>query len=157
MDHVLPNPTTPARRFGWASLLLVLVAVSLQFATALAEQLQYDRGALASGQWWRLVTCHFVHWSSDHLFWDVLAFGVLAWISEKSNRRELLRCVALSAVLIPLTLYWVVPGLPTYRGLSGIDSALFALVATRMLRQAVAERDWLRTSAASLVAAGFAA
>jgi hypothetical protein len=45
----------------------------------------------------------------------------------------------------------------TYRGLSGIDSALFALLAVRVGRQSLSEKDWLKLSIAGIIAGGFAA
>jgi hypothetical protein len=45
----------------------------------------------------------------------------------------------------------------TYRGLSGIDSALFALLAALIARRAIMEKDWSRLALATLVSIGFAA
>jgi rhomboid family GlyGly-CTERM serine protease len=146
-----------ARRLPVASLLLVVFAVAVNVVPGVADWLQFDRHAVAGGELWRLVTSHFVHWSGDHLFWDTLAFGMLGWLCERDGVRPVLRCVALSAVLIPLTLWFAVPQMATYRGLSGIDSALFALLAVRVGRQSLTERDWLKLSVAGIVAGGFAA
>jgi rhomboid family GlyGly-CTERM serine protease len=146
-----------ARRVPCASLLFVLVAAAASLVPGVAERLQFDRAAIAGGQWWRLVTSHFVHWSSEHLFWDLLAFAVLGWLCERDHVRAFLRCVAYSAVLIPLVLAWATPDMTAYRGLSGIDSALFALLAVRVGHQAVAEKDGLKLGIAGVVAAGFAA
>src|SRR5258708_38375144 len=89
---------TAARRIPGASLLLVAFAVAASLLPGAAEWMQYDRLAVAHGAWWRLLTSHFVHWSVDHLFWDVLAFGVLGWMCEREGRARFLNCVILSAV-----------------------------------------------------------
>jgi hypothetical protein len=65
--------------------------------------------------------------------------------------------VVLSAVLIPLTLWMFATWMTTYRGLSGIDSALFAMLAAVMLREAFAERDWSRLGLVATISLGFAA
>ena len=57
---------------------------------------------------------------------------------------EFLATVAAAAFLIPLVLSIAEPQMSTYRGLSGIDSALFALLAALITRRAIMERDWSR-------------
>jgi rhomboid family GlyGly-CTERM serine protease len=107
--------------------------------------LQYDRPLIAAGELWRLLSGHWTHVSGDHLFWDVLLFIVLGGLCEQENRQEFLVCVVGAALLIPLALWVALPALQTYRGLSGIDSALFALLAVTRLRQAWQEQHhgWL--------------
>ena len=112
-----------------ACLLLALFAVGVYAVPGAAEWLQFDRDAVAGWQLWRVMTCHFAHWSGDHLFWDVLVFAALGWLCERKDVGSLLRCVGLSALLIPLALWLVLPQMATYRGLSGIDSARAAPVA----------------------------
>jgi len=135
----------------------VAFAVAASLLPGVAEWLQYDRPAVAQGGSWRLMTSHFVHWSGEHLFWDVLALGLLGWMCERESPSRFLACVAVSAVLIPLSLSIAEPQMTTYRGLSGIDSALFAMLAVRVSRQAVTDRDWLRFSLIVTVSACFAA
>lgn len=144
-------------RLPIATLMMVLLAVAMHFVTGAAEWLQYDRVALARGEFWRLVTCHFAHWSGDHLFWDVLAFGALGWLCERDGKQSFLACVGLAALLIPLTVWVALPQMATYRGLSGIDSALFALLAARAVCRAAGDKDWSAFAVVTLVSGGFAA
>jgi len=146
-----------ARRLPGASLLLVAFAVAASALPGVAVWLQFDRSAIAGGAVWRLVTSHFVHWSGEHLFWDVLALAVLGWLCERQDRERFLKCVGLAAVLIPLFLWMLEPWMMTYRGLSGIDSALFAMLAAVMLREAVVEHDWSRLGFVATISLGFAA
>jgi hypothetical protein len=44
----------------------------------------------------------------------------------------------------------------TYRGLSGVDSALFALVTVRLGREAFFDRQWRKLTLVAIVAGGFA-
>lgn len=149
--------SSTARRFPSASLLLVAFAVAASLLPGLAAWLQYDRLAIARGELWRLLTCHFVHWSGEHLFWDVLALGVLGWLCEQKSVERFVCCVTISAALIPLGLWIAEPGMATYRGLSGIDSALFAMLAARILLDATAQKDWWGLGLAVIVSVGFAA
>ncbi|QDT46938.1 Rhomboid family protein [Symmachiella dynata] len=139
------------------SLLLGGVAVCLSFLPAIAGSLQYDPSAIAEGQLWRVVTCHFTHWSLDHLIWDAIAFVILAALCETTDRRSFLLCLIASAVLIPLFIGLLMPEVDAYRGLSGIDSALFVLAATTILRENVTTRRWGWVAAAGMVLCGFAA
>jgi rhomboid family GlyGly-CTERM serine protease len=135
---------------------LVILAVAVSVLPGFAGSLQYDRDAIARGEVWRLVTSHFTHWSGDHFFWDTLAFAVLGWQCERNGLGSFLRCVGVSAFLIPLTLWFALPQMATYRGLSGIDSALFALLATRVVREAASDKNWLKLGVAGIVSVGFA-
>src|SRR5262245_11548189 len=110
-----------------ATLVLVVVAIIVSLVSGMATWLQYDRLAVAHGEVWRLVSAHFVHWSMEHLFWDALALGALGWMCEREGALRLLATAAAAAVLIPSVIAFAEPQMTTYRGLSGIDSALFAL------------------------------
>lgn len=106
--------------------LTLLLSAFAAFASGAAPVLEWDRAAImARGEAWRLFTGHFVHWTPDHLMWDLLAFAVLGAVVEKESRRMLVLVVFVSALAISLLL---LPDktLSTYRGLSGIDSALLA-------------------------------
>ena len=63
------------------------------------EALRYDRAALAAGQWWRLLTAHFVHLDFDHAALNSLGL-VLMWALFARDYRPrqwlaiLLGCIA---------------------------------------------------------------
>jgi rhomboid family GlyGly-CTERM serine protease len=157
MNRVRSSLERAVRRLPAASLLLVVFAVAVSVWPGFAGSLQYDRDAIARCEVWRLVTSHFTHWSGNHLFWDALAFAALGWLCERNSVGSFLRCVGLSAFLIPLTLWVALPQMATYRGLSGIDSALFALLATRVVREAASDKNRLKLIVAGIVSVGFAA
>src|SRR5262249_40581548 len=136
---------------------LVALAVAASLLPGAAAWLQYDRVAISDGELWRVVTGHFVHWSGEHLFWDVLALGVLGWLCEQEAPRRFLACLAVSAVAIPAILWFAEPRMAAYRGLSGLDSALFAMLAGTIITESFVERDWTRLCLAGLVSIGFAA
>jgi len=52
------------------------------------EALRYDRVALAAGQWWRLLTAHFVHLDFDHAALNTLGL-VLMWALFARDYRPL--------------------------------------------------------------------
>jgi rhomboid family GlyGly-CTERM serine protease len=110
--------------------------------------LAYHRDAIAAGELWRLFTGHFVHWSPGHLVWDVGTFLVLGAACEARSRRRFVACLAGSILAIPAAVWLLLPGLELYGGLSGLDSALFALLGAEL----VSER-WQRRSPAALATA----
>ncbi len=126
-----------ARRIPCASLLLSAAAAIVFLLPSLAVQLQYDRAALAAGQVWRLVSGHWTHYAFDHFFWDVTAFALLGLACERRSRSRFLVCVTASAVVISLSVWLWLPGMSAYRGLSGVDSALFALLVAELWSEAV--------------------
>ncbi len=81
---------------------------------------------------WRLLTGHFTHWTADHLQWDLLVFVALAILFPPRRLGVLLFSTAL---LVSLGVILLHPQLPSYRGLSGLDSALFAALAGDLLRR----------------------
>jgi rhomboid family GlyGly-CTERM serine protease len=68
---------------GCAMLLLPVLA-----GDAGREALRYDRTALAAGQWWRLLTAHFVHLDFDHAALNSLGL-VLMWALFARDYRPL--------------------------------------------------------------------
>jgi rhomboid family GlyGly-CTERM serine protease len=122
-----------AARLPLTSLLLFFPALP---AFPLGGWLELDRAAVARGEVWRLLTGHWTHWTLDHLLWDSLAFLALAVFCEvRISRRRLLATVAGSALAVSAGVWFVLPEIARYRGLSGIDSALFMLLAVTILRE----------------------
>src|SRR6266545_4224356 len=93
-----------------APLLLGLPALAVQFTPGAAERLEYDRARLAAGEVWRLLTCHFTHWTPWHLLWDLLAVAVLAIGCAPFGPRRLGATIAAAAIAVPAAV-WV--GLPS--------------------------------------------
>jgi rhomboid family GlyGly-CTERM serine protease len=152
------RPGAPPRLAGaaLAALLLSAPALLLAVAPGAAASFEYDRTAIVAGQLWRAITCHWTHWSLDHLAWDLAAFVTLVLIGWRAGAKRLLLALALSAALIPLAVWIVLPEMGAYRGLSGIDSALFTLVAVTVLKEEIAAGRRGMALAIVLVIAGFA-
>lgn len=91
---------------------------------------------------YRVVTCHWMHWSTNHLIWDLAVFTILGAVCEWQSRRRYLWTLLFSAVAISLCVMHWLPQLGSYRGLSGIDTALFGLLVGDLLVWRIQERDW---------------
>lgn len=121
----------------WVTLAFSVGAVLLYLDPRAALLLQYDRPAISRGELWRLASCHWVHFTSRHILWDVLTLLCLGAFCEMGNRRKFLTAVVASTLLIPAAVWALAPGLRYYRGLSGIDSAAFALLTIFYLQNAL--------------------
>ncbi|MEJ2108800.1 MAG: rhombosortase [Acidobacteriota bacterium] len=122
-------------------LLFACMACLLFFVPDAASFFQYDRIRIGEGELWRLVASHWTHWSAEHLFWDLAVFlFLLSWCLRAGPRCTGIVLGAASLV-IPLGIYWIQPDLTYYRGLSGLDAALFALLAIRVASALKADGD----------------
>jgi rhomboid family GlyGly-CTERM serine protease len=122
---------------------ITLTLLTLAAALIPGSSLELRRG----GAVWRIVTCHFTHFTYEQLAWDVLVFLILGMACARHGRGAFQATLLASIVVVPIVVLAVAPDVTTYRGLSGIDSALFALLLTMESR-----RSWL----AALCAIGFA-
>jgi rhomboid family GlyGly-CTERM serine protease len=137
-EAFLPMPSLPSmlRRLPCLTLFLAAVAVGVyQVPGDGAACLQFERAALSAGEAWRHVTGHLTHFDVNHLAWDVGALLVLGTICEASSRRQTAVALGLASLAIPAAIWTLQPWFETYRGLSGLDSALFGLYATSLLRR----------------------
>jgi rhomboid family GlyGly-CTERM serine protease len=142
-------------RTPWLTPLLALAAVATM-PERFASVLQYDRSAVLSGQLWRLLTCQWTHWGTQHLAWDAVVFLVLGVLCEVRFRRSFFLTVLATAVAAPAAVHTFCDGLSFFRGLSGIDCALFGLIGTDALRRAIARRSRRLATAVAMGIALFA-
>lgn len=102
--------------------LLVLAA----WPTALID-LRYERAALASGQWWRVVTGHMVHLNIVHLLFNLAALALICELLWGDlNRIQAAALLFFPALGISGMLWLVHPEVAWYAGLSGILHGLWA-------------------------------
>lgn len=131
----------PAMRRISHTLFLTGCAIGLHFADGLQPWLALQFQELSVSNVHRVLTCHWLHWSADHLIWDLVVFALLGAICEWRSLRCYLWTVLLSAITIPLSVMYWIPQVGTYRGLSGIDTALFGLLVSSLLVRRIRERD----------------
>ena len=126
-NKTLPNYNLSSRiKTQWAALLLiVLLSIGQLFQAELTPWLEFDRNAIYQGQWWRLLTGHFLHTNFWHLLMNLGGF-VLIWLLHGmyySNRQFLFNLV-LGCGLIGLAVLFWSPAISLYVGLSGWLHAL---------------------------------
>ena len=102
---------------GCLALLCVLAAGGPQWVQAL----RYERGAIVQGEWWRLVTGHWVHLGARHLLLDAAGL-VLLWSLYARELRlyDWLIVLVCATVAIDAGLWWGEPQIQWYVGISGL-------------------------------------
>ncbi len=100
-----------------------------------SDWLQFERGAVAGGEAWRWLTAHLTHFDANHLAWDAAALVILGWLCERESRARTALTLFVSSFTITAAVALWQPQFATYRGLSGLDSALFGLLAINLLRR----------------------
>lgn len=128
----------------WRTLLLTGLALFLYlWSGAAPEAWVYDRLAISQGEWWRLISGHWVHSDSEHALWDIGALLVLGLLFESRLKGEIFGALALGTLGIDLWLWYVEPSLAYYCGLSGILNGLLALGLVRWWRQQPHPLVWM--------------
>src|SRR5580693_1190497 len=130
-------------RGRWIWLLAILLAMDVVLALGdnVDQLLRYDRGAIAAGGWWRLLTAHIVHLDVHHLILNQLGL-VLVWslFAQDYDAVEWCAIVLSGALAISSGLWWLSPRVSWYVGASGVlHSVMGAGVAKHL-----AERSWDR-------------
>jgi rhomboid family GlyGly-CTERM serine protease len=88
---------------------------------------RYERAALESGEYWRLVSGHLVHLGPGHLWPNVAALAIVGLLFEDVFRNaDWWRVSAVSAAAIDLGLYAFQPAVLWYVGLSGVLHGIVA-------------------------------
>ena len=103
---------------------VALLAILFQLIPSLGEIFQWQRG----GSLLTYLTGHLTHWSWNHLIWDLAAFATLSFAAIRLIPQRFLLCLLVAGIVIPLEIALNQPQFETYRGLSGIDSALLGLM-----------------------------
>lgn len=109
----------------WRTLLLGTVAlVAFLCFGAAPEFWVFDRAAIIRGDLWRLVTGHWVHSDSAHALWDIAALLMLGALFEARLQWRLPLALLVAMAGVDVWLWWGLPALQYYCGLSGILNSL---------------------------------
>jgi len=109
------------RAYGLALLgVCALLALPEIVGEPARQALSFDRGALAAGQWWRLLTAHFVHLDVEHAFLNSLGV-VLMWalFARDYSPWRWAAIYSGSALAVSAGLWFFNPELDWYVGASG--------------------------------------
>jgi len=125
------------RRLRESWVIVALLAVCLLMAAGgegLRELSRYERQAIESGEYWRLVSGHLVHLGFGHLWPNVAALAIIGLLFDDVFRSaDWLRVGAASAAAIDLGLLALEPTVLWYVGLSGVLHGFVAAGALALL------------------------
>jgi rhomboid family GlyGly-CTERM serine protease len=112
----------------WRTLSLTTLAlVCYLFLGSAPEAWVFDRTAIVQGEWWRLVTGHWMHSDASHAFWNIGALMILGTLLEKRLQNNLILALVIGTFGVDFWLWWYDSTLRYYCGLSGILNALLAV------------------------------
>jgi rhomboid family GlyGly-CTERM serine protease len=118
--------------------------------------LEWNRAAIASGEFWRILSGHLTHFTAQHLFWDLATFLALSAWALRGSWRRWAAAVLASAAAISGVVYLALPRMMVYRGLSGVDYGVLGVIVGSALASAIATRKWshILLAASGLIAFG---
>ena len=123
MNRVLP---------GWIKqhifwLILIVVCLLLQ-TMGLAESLRFDRSLIEQGDYWLLLSAHFVHLNWNHLWLNLAGLVlVMVFFGRYCASTVWSAVILLSALFVALGLLWFNNTIHWYVGLSGVLHGLFVV------------------------------
>lgn len=132
---------------GWRGLALLLVCSALLALTATGgagrRMLEYERGALAAGEVWRLVTAHLVHLDLRHALLNCAGLALMwALFARDYSVRQWLAILAGTAAAIDAGLWMCSSTVGWYVGSSGVLHGVMAAGTLAHLRRREPE-GWL--------------
>jgi rhomboid family GlyGly-CTERM serine protease len=114
--------------------LLAVCALLAAGGDEVRELARYERYAIESGEYWRLVSGHLVHLGFGHLWPNLAALAIIGLLFEDIFRTaDWLRLGAAAAAAIDLGLYALQPDVLWYVGLSGVLHGYVAAGALALL------------------------
>ncbi len=123
-----------SRHTLWLVLALWLLLVLTQSLDV--SYLAYNRDAITKGDYWRLITGHFIHLNNMHLLLNMLGVGmVLMLFDHLLAIWQWIVVLLASALIISLLIYLNLPQVQAYVGLSGVIHTLYVLGTLQLLNQ----------------------
>ncbi|HMY00837.1 MAG TPA: rhombosortase [Agitococcus sp.] len=113
---------------------LWLVLCSLQMIGI--NHFYFERDLLGQGQYWRLLTAHFVHLNVTHLVFNLAGLSLVLIILDRTWSLAAWLClIVFSAVAQSLAFYWFLPHVKAYVGFSGVIHSLYVAGAVILLQK----------------------
>jgi rhomboid family GlyGly-CTERM serine protease len=103
---------------------LLTILIGLHWLTVDNTQLYFSAEAINRGEFWRLVSGHFMHADLQHLLWNCLGMAVLGTLIEYRSRNLLIAALGTGIVFVSALLLTPFTQLEYYCGLSGVLNTL---------------------------------
>jgi rhomboid family GlyGly-CTERM serine protease len=125
-DGDSPSAATNRGRLGRGHSVLIGALISTVVLLAIAgddarQSLRYERSAVMAGQWWRLLTGHFVHYGIHHLSLNLVGMGLIAALFGRDyGAPQWLWILFCSVLAIDIGFVFYEPQMDWYVGFSGV-------------------------------------
>jgi rhomboid family GlyGly-CTERM serine protease len=125
MLQIKPLPIQTIHSVG-PLLVLILAFIGFIFDEQVADALIYNRDLVMSGEYWRLITGHFLHSNANHFMLNAAAV-LLLWAlhGHYYDPTNYFITFLTSAVVCGLGVYWFSADIALYVGLSGVLHGFF--------------------------------
>jgi len=144
VDRPIRGGRHGSRALPWRSLGLAGVTLAAYLCLGAAPQgWVFDRLAITQGEWWRLITGHWVHGDPVHAAWDIGALVLLGWLFERRLQACLFSALAFGTLGVDLWLWWGGASLQYYCGLSGILNSVLGAGLLQLWRELRHPVVWL--------------
>lgn len=110
--------------YPYVTSIVVLSSITAHAVEGLRDIMIYDRAAIMSGELWRLITGHVMHFSWRHISWNCVVLLLTGITIEYRRYPGYSALCLLSALTISLSLLLFRKTLTLYCGLSGVVTAL---------------------------------
>ncbi len=117
----------------WVAVGMAMIGAVLMVAGPAAGLLVYDREAILAGDWWRLLTGHFVHFSWSHYLLDALVLMAAGMMIQRRRLRGFVAVNAAAAVVIGGLVFLAAPSVRFYAGFSGLAYAALSYLAMDLI------------------------
>ena len=142
MQGVLPITMTTSKllkfRYSYHPshvLWLTLFIVSCVLQINWVDSCRFDRELVEQGDFWLLFSAHIVHLNWTHWALNMAGLAIVAFFfSTHASVKQWLTVLFVSATLINAGLWWWLPEIRSYVGLSGVLHGLFLYGALREIR-----------------------
>lgn len=125
--HISSSLNCDGRHALGLLLALALLMAPLAGGEPLTQLWRYERHAIADGQWWRLVTAHFVHMDVGHAVLNAAGLALLWALFARSWRPgQWLFALVLTLVVIDAGFWFISTDLQWYVGASALLHGAFA-------------------------------
>ncbi|MGB5719736.1 MAG: rhombosortase [Woeseiaceae bacterium] len=121
----------------WLPFSMLLLALVLAFGgEATRVALRFDRPGILEGDWWRLISGHFVHLGGAHFALNAAGLGLVWYLVGKSFNGSRWLLIVIACLLgMDLGFWFLKPEISWYVGLSGLLHGLLAAGLAEKLRQ----------------------
>lgn len=108
--------------------LFAAVTAAVLFCTANPGTFICTRDGILDGEYWRMFTGHFVHFTRSHMITNLASLGILLVLMQRARGWHLFWLGLVTPIALGAALYLTRPELAAYGGLSGWIAALFVMV-----------------------------